>query len=363
MAIMKQVVIAFLMIFGLCPVVLAQESFKITGRLGGSLGGNLVLVGSSSEGAVKLGETTMIDGNFEFTGSVTGVMPAYILTEEQQPIATVMLENLEYTLVAGESGIEVSGGGESQEIWNEFEVINRYVLKEKMKMEQEGRAAYAQQNQMKLQALQQQFAKIAADAEVKQINLFKKYKDSFVSAFMIASGMQQMNYISLKALYDMLGENIQKTLYGQLIARQLMALKQVEPGSVVPDFKGETPDGESFSLHGIKAKVKLVDFGASWCGPCRQEMPNVSKIYKKYHELGLEIIGVSLDKKVEEWAKAMKEEKMGWPNIIDVESRIASLYLVRGIPHTILLDENNRIIAKDLRGKQLEKKIAELLKN
>ena len=127
---MKQIVIAFLIILGLSPAILAQEGFKITGRLGGSLGGNLVLVGSSSEGAVKLGETTMIDGNFEFSGSVEGVMPAYILTEEQQPIATVMLENLEYTLVAGESGIEVLGGGESQKIWNEFEVINRHVLKE-----------------------------------------------------------------------------------------------------------------------------------------------------------------------------------------------------------------------------------------
>ena len=134
---MKQIVIAFLIILGLSPAILAQEGFKITGRLGGSLGGNLVLVGSSSEGAVKLGETTMIDGNFEFSGSVEGVMPAYILTEEQQPIATVMLENLEYTLVAGESGIEVLGGGESQKIWNEFEVINRHVLKEKMKMEQD----------------------------------------------------------------------------------------------------------------------------------------------------------------------------------------------------------------------------------
>ncbi|AZS31128.1 TlpA disulfide reductase family protein [Butyricimonas faecalis] len=360
---MKQIVIAFLIILGLSPAILAQEGFKITGRLGGSLGGNLVLVGSSSEGAVKLGETTMIDGNFEFSGSVEGVMPAYILTEEQQPIATVMLENLEYTLVAGESGIEVLGGGESQKIWNEFEVINRHVLKEKMKMEQEGRAAYAQQNQMKLQALQQQFAKIATDAEAKQLDLFKKYKDSFVSAFMIASGMQQMDYVSLKTLYDMLGGNVQANFYGQLIARQLMALKQIEPGSVGPDFQGVTAAGETITLHGVKAKVKLVDFWASWCGPCRQEMPNVSKIYKKYHELGLEIIGVSLDKKVEEWTKAMKEEKMEWLNMIDMESRIARLYFVRGIPHTILLDENNRIIAKDLRGKQLEKKIAELLKN
>ena len=130
-------------------------------------------------------------------------------------------------------------------------------------MEQEGRAAYAQQNQMKLQALQQQFAKIATDAEAKQLDLFKKYKDSFVSAFMIASGMQQMDYVSLKTLYDMLGENVQANFYGQLIARQLMALKQIEPGSVGPDFQGVTAAGEtqnirlsSFGPHGVAPVVR-----------------------------------------------------------------------------------------------------------
>ena len=135
----------------------------------------------------------------------------------------------------------------------------------------------------------------------------------------------------------------------------------MEPGSVAPDFQGTTLEGTTVSLHGIKAKLKLIDFWASWCGPCRQEMPNVSKIYKKYHEAGLEIIGVSLDRKADEWAKALKEEKMAWPNIMDEQQQIGARYFVRGIPHTILLDENNRILVKDLRGKALEKKIAELL--
>lgn len=90
-------------------------------------------------------------------------------------------------------------------------------------------------------------------------------------------------------------------------------------------------------------------------------MPNVCKVYKKYHDKGLEIIGVSLDSKVPDWQQAMVVEKMKWLNILDVRQQIATRYFVRGIPHTLLLDENNRIIAKNLRGKALEKKIAELL--
>ena len=90
-------------------------------------------------------------------------------------------------------------------------------------------------------------------------------------------------------------------------------------------------------------------------------MPNVCKVYKKYHDKGLEIIGVSLDSKILDWQQAMVVEKMKWLNIVDAQQQIATRYFVRGIPHTLLLDENNRIIAKNLRGKTLEKKIAELL--
>ncbi len=352
----------FIIMLSLLGNIRAQESFKITGHLGGTLGGNLVLAASGPGGLVKLGEAVMVNGEFEFAGTVEGIIPAYILAgEQQQPIATLMLENTGYTLVAGEAGIEVQGGGESQQIWGKFDAINQRILREKMKMEQEARAAYAQQNQMKLQALQQQFEKVAAEAEAQQLELFKTYKDSFVSAYVIAAGMGQMNYTSLKALHDMLGEPAQNSPYGQMIVRQLDVFKQVEPGSIAPDFSGTTAEGQAVSLHGIKAKVKLVDFWASWCAPCRQEMSNVCKIYKKYRDAGLEIIGVSLDSKPQDWVKAMQDEKMTWSNIMDQKQEISSRYLVRGIPHTILLDENNRIIAKDLRGKALEKKIAELL--
>lgn len=358
---MKKIMLSILLVACAYMTSVAQERFKITGRLGGTLEGDLVLAASGAEGLLKLDEAIMVNGEFEFSGRVDGLVLAYILTAEQQPVATLMLENLEYTIVAGESGIEVQGGGESQKILNQYNAINQIIAREKMLMEQEARAAYAQQNQMKLQALQQQFRKVMEEAGAKQAALFQTYKDSPVTAFVVASGMEQMDYTSLKAIYDELGESAKNSLYGQAIAQQIAVFQQVEPGSVAPDFKGATSGGETISLHGLKAKLKLIDFWASWCGPCRKEMPNVCKVYKKYREAGLEIIGVSLDTKVPDWLKAMKEEKMTWTNILDEQQGIAARYLVRGIPHTLLLDENNRIIAKNLQGKALEKKIAELL--
>ena len=339
----------------------AQDGYKIVGQLGGTLGGDLILVASGPQGAVKLGEAVMTNGSFVFIGRVDSLVAAYVMTDQQQPIATLMLENAEYTVAAGETGIEVQGGGEAQRVLSEYDAINNLIRREQMKMEQEAQAAYASGNQMKMQALQQQFQKTMKDAGKRQAELFERHKNSPVTAFVLCSGMEQMDYTSLKTAYDGLGEGAKRCLYGQMIARQIELFKQVEVGSVAPDFTVLTSENDTVSLHALKGKVKLIDFWASWCAPCRAEMPNVKKVYKKYHEAGLEILGVSIDQKAEDWLKALGEEKLPWPNTVDQQRVIAGRYLVRAIPHTVLLDENNVIIAKNLRGKELENKIAELL--
>ena len=356
---MKQILFALLLLASIS--LSAQKGFKITGRLGGTLGGNLMLVTNTTEGAIRLGQAVMVNGNFSFSGKVNEMTPVYILTDQQQPIATLMLENTEYTILAGENGIEVEGGGEAQKLWNQYDAITQTVARESQKMEQEARTAYSSGNQMKMQALQQQFQKVAEEAGRQQAALFETYKDSPVTAFVIVSGMQQMDYASLKLMYDGLGETAKNCISGQLIAQQIEQFKQVEVGSVPSDFIGLTAEGDTLSLYGVEAKLKLVDFWASWCAPCRAEMPNVKKVYKKYHEQGLEVIGVSIDQKPADWLKALQEEKLPWPNIIDPESKIAAYFLVQAIPQTFLLDENNKIIAKNLRGKELEAKIAEVL--
>lgn len=363
---MKRIMLLGCLLWGICSGSYAQTGFKITGRLGGNLSGKLILLGSGSGGAVNLGETEMTNGSFEFAGKVDEMMAAYIMTEEQQPVATLMLENLPYLLVAGENGIDIQGGGESQQVLNKFEDLNRQIMQVKMVTDQQMKAARARQNQLQLETLEQQFNRAMQEISTRQQELFQTYKDSPASAFFIASGMEQMDYASLQGIFNTLGESARTCFFGEVIAQRLAAMKRVEIGSVAPDFKGATLNDDTLSLYGIKAKLKLVDFWASWCGPCRQEMPNVYRIYKKYKAQGLEIIGVSLDTQKQDWAKTLTTDKMTWPNISDLKgwkSDIAALYFVRGIPCTLLLDADNRIVAKNLRGRELEKKIAELLKD
>lgn len=135
-------------------------------------------------------------------------------------------------------------------------------------------------------------------------------------------------------------------------------------GGEAPDFSGQSPDGETIKLSDLRGKVVLIDFWASWCGPCRRENPNVVKMYNKYHDKGFEILGVSLDSSKERWVGAIEQDGLTWPHISDLkkwQSEYAALYGVRSIPHTVLLDAEGKIIARGLRGINLEKKVAEVL--
>ena len=138
-------------------------------------------------------------------------------------------------------------------------------------------------------------------------------------------------------------------------------------GAQYTDIELPAPDGTMLRVSDFVAKNKftLVDFWASWCGPCRAEMPTVVKAYTDYHKKGFEVVGVSLDNNKDAWVKAIDQLKMPWPQMSDLkgwECKGALDYNVRSIPANVLIDQQGNIIAKDLRGEDLLNKMAELLK-
>ncbi len=152
--------------------------------------------------------------------------------------------------------------------------------------------------------------------------------------------------------------------YVQLYHQNLEAVKGLPIGSPAPELTMNTPEDKPFSLSSLKGKTVLIDFWASWCGPCRAENPNVVKAYKKYKSKGFEILGVSLDKTKEDWVKAIAKDQLNWPQISDLRQwgcAAVPLYKFQSIPTNYLLDKNGIILARNLRGEDLEKKLAEIL--
>lgn len=134
-------------------------------------------------------------------------------------------------------------------------------------------------------------------------------------------------------------------------------------GGEAPDFTMNDVNGNPRKLSEFKGKVMLVDFWASWCGPCRRENPNVLKAYAKYHDKGFDVLGVSLDKTKESWLAAIEKDGLIWNHVSDLkgwQNEAAKLYGVTSIPHTVLLDKEGKIIARNLRGEALDAKLAEI---
>ncbi|MCU0348771.1 MAG: TlpA family protein disulfide reductase [Saprospiraceae bacterium] len=135
-------------------------------------------------------------------------------------------------------------------------------------------------------------------------------------------------------------------------------------GGEAPDFTMNDRDGKPVKLSDFRGKVMLVDFWASWCGPCRRENPHVVELYHKYHSKGFDVLGVSLDKTREPWLAAIEKDGLTWNHVSDLKgwsNDAAQLYGVSSIPHTVLVDRDGKIIARNLRGEQLTAKLREIL--
>ena len=148
------------------------------------------------------------------------------------------------------------------------------------------------------------------------------------------------------------------------VRQQTAGLASFTVGAPAPLFTAETPEGDSVSLEDLRGQVVLLDFWASWCGPCRRENPNVVRMYHKYKDQGFEILGISLDDRRERWLKAIADDELDWLHVSDLggwSSVYGRLYGVTSIPQTVLLDREGNILARNLRGADLERKLAEVL--
>jgi len=170
---------------------------------------------------------------------------------------------------------------------------------------------------------------------------------------------------TLDSLYKGLDPLMQTSYFGKKLKVALDAAVLTDIGKPAPAFVQNDVDGKPVSLASFKGQYVLVDFWASWCGPCRAENPNVVKAYKTYHPKGFAILGVSLDDSKDKWLAAIKKDQLPWTHVSDLkgwQNSVAELYGVKGIPTNYLLDKDGVIIAKSLRGEDLEKKLSELLK-
>ena len=189
----------------------------------------------------------------------------------------------------------------------------------------------------------------------------KAHPESFVTHYILDGVKQDYPIDQLKDLMaGFTTESIYRDHLNDYVAKQ----ERLELGQPFIDFTLQTKDGENVTLSEKigQNKLTLVDFWASWCGPCRHENPVVKAAYEQFHELGFDVVGVSVDQDEEAWLKAVEDDQLPWTQVRDSENKASELYMIYYIPSNFLFDQNGTMVAKSLRGEELAAKLAEILK-
>lgn len=173
------------------------------------------------------------------------------------------------------------------------------------------------------------------------------------------------NFPVAASMFSLLTKEVQQSAIGSQISHALEINARTAKGKIAPAISMADKDGKIVKLSDFKGKYVLIDFWASWCGPCRRENPNVVAAYKKYHDKGFEIMGVSLDSKKDAWLKAIAADGLTWTHVSELTgwaNTAAIAYGVKSVPASFLLDPQGKVVGKDLRGEELNKTLAELFK-
>lgn len=366
------------------------KSYTIEGDLQGISDGTKIelIPGATHKTEKSIAEGVVTNGKFTFTGVADEPRLFYIHIAGSRGLAKIMVENGKIMLTGKVERTEqgdntvynfndiVIKGSKSHDLYlqkiaprNILDSLHNAYNENNKEISAAIRSARANNDNALLDSLNNTDAakKFASDEkgffETARVTIQKIVMDNKDSWWGPMLMMDVMSYFTPEqnSWYEEFSQEAKDSYYGKLVKGELFPEGFV--GKALPTFTLTEKDGKETNVAAVGSGKKyiLIDFWASWCAPCRKEIPNLKKLYGKYSSKGFEIISISIDKKEADWEKALKEEQLVWPNYLDTQSA-SDAFNIKTIPAMFLIDDKGIIIAEKIRGEELESKLAQLFK-
>lgn len=357
-----------------------EETFVIKGKVGNLNSPSRAYLLYQLGANKVLDSVLIINGSFDFSGKITNPTNAYLVMD-RKGVGFTHLDNtadvLSFYVDKGEFSITSADSASKAKITGS--TINddnlrliaqlKPVIDDAKKLQDQAKAAsQAEQGTVEFQNSMQAKQKVL---QLREKGILKKFivanPNSYMSLLALYSvGGPSPNPPEIDTLFNALSPELKNTESAKVFRNSLDALRATAIGVVAPDFTQADVNGTPVKLSSFRGKYVLVDFWASWCGPCRQENPNVVKAYNRFKNKNFTILGVSLDRTggKSDWLAAIKNDGLTWTEVSDLKfwnNEAAVLYSIKSIPANFLIDPNGKIVARDLRGEDLENTLQEVL--
>lgn len=349
---------------------LEPNAFVINGTTDHADGSSVYRIKSGpNDQPVTIDSTKIVNGSFELKGTLDQIDINFIFLEGVNGNVPVILEegSIEMEIFKDSLASSITAGTPSNNNLAQYRESTQGFAKDMRTLVQEINEANTLGDNILAEDLTAKYKAVETNLSVFEKDFMNSNPQSYVATLILERLVttKAMRSSEAKLIYNGFDPKIKSSVSGKKVEAIInVPSNPTAIGEVAPAFEGPTPTGELVSLASLKGKVTIIDFWASWCRPCRIENPNLVRLYKRMHDKGLEIVGVSLDKNQSSWARAIEDDGLSWNHVSNLkywQDPIALLYGVRSIPAAFVLNKEGVIVAKNLRGAQLDAKIEELL--